>query len=142
MIFGENIIFAENIIFVDTNYFLRFLLEDNVSQHKEAKQLFLDAADGKGKIFTSAIVVFEVYWVLRSFYQRDRENIIRALERILGLEFIGLEERVLFTRALDLFHSGTVDFVDAFHLVYAKKKGATSFATFDAKLKKLYPHFE
>ena len=42
-------------IFVDTNYFLRFLLKDNKLQHRKAKQLMLDSAQGKLKLFTSII---------------------------------------------------------------------------------------
>ena len=51
-------------IFIDTNYFLRFLLADISSQHNQAKTIFKQAASGKISLFTSAVVIFEIYWVL------------------------------------------------------------------------------
>ena len=54
-------------MFIDTNYFLRFLLNDVEHQHTEVKNLFLDASEGKADLITSTIVFFEVYWVLFAF---------------------------------------------------------------------------
>ena len=34
-------------IFVDTNYFLAWLLEERDQQHRQAKELFQEAAAGK-----------------------------------------------------------------------------------------------
>lgn len=55
-------------MFVDTNYFLRFLLEDNKAQAQKVKQLFETASRGEGEELTTSLVVFfEIYWVLTSF---------------------------------------------------------------------------
>ena len=54
-------------VFVDTNYFLRFLLNDVSDQHASARQLFEDGARGVRQLCTSLVVMFEVYWVLSSF---------------------------------------------------------------------------
>ena len=50
-------------IFVDTNYFVRFLLRDVELQFGKARKLFEDAADGRKVLFTSTIVIFEIYWL-------------------------------------------------------------------------------
>ena len=67
-------------IFVDTNYFLRFLLKDNKPQHLEAKQLMLGGATGKLKLFTSTIVFFEIYWVLTSYYGKNKTELVDTLK--------------------------------------------------------------
>jgi predicted nucleic-acid-binding protein len=122
--------------FIDTNYFLRLLLADNDTHHKTARVLFHDAATGKIRIFTSVLVFFEISWVLSSFYQKKRTELISLLEDILNLEFIAIEERPILEEALRIFRTRTIELEDAYNLVYARAHGAKHFATFDKKLAK------
>ena len=122
--------------FVDTNYFLRFLLADVDEQHQKAKKLFEDAASGKVKLFTSTIVFFEIYWVLASFYEKDKKQLTKILSDLLLMSFVKLIERDLLKQALEVFTKSNLDLEDSFNLVYAKKKKARIFKTFDKKLGK------
>ena len=122
--------------FVDTNYFLRFLLADVSEQHRKAKGLFEDAALGKIKLFTSTIVFFEIYWVLASFYEKDKKQLTKILSDLLLMSFVKLIERDLLKQALEVFTKSNLDLEDSFNLVYAKKKKARIFKTFDKKLRK------
>ena len=124
--------------FVDTNYFLRLFLADNAHQYQTAKELINNAAVGKVKIFTSTIVVFEIYWVLRSYYQRDKEQIVKTLEDFLNLEFSQLEERERLRDSLKLFRDSRISLVDCYNLIFAKGSGAKDFRTFDKKLAKFF----
>lgn len=123
-------------VFVDTNYFLRFLLADINSQHRQAKQLFKQGAEGKIKLFTSLVVFFEIYWVLESFYQKQRDELVEVLGKILALDFIELKERRVLLVALRVFGNSNFDLEDAFNLAYAKSAEAADFKTFDTKLYK------
>ena len=60
-------------VFVDTNVFLRFLLEDVVSQQTIVDKIFEDSASGKIVLNSSIIVFFEKYWVLK------KERLLRKL---------------------------------------------------------------
>lgn len=122
-------------IFVDTNYFLRLLLKDISEQHKQAKSFFLQAAEGKVKIFTSLIVLFEIYWVLSSFYGKKKEELVGVLDKVLGMEFVKVEERDFFKQALVVYKNTALDLEDSYNLVFAKSRKATAFKTFDARLK-------
>ncbi len=124
--------------FVDTNYFLRFLLADVESQHQTAKKLFQNAAIGKVKLCTSIIVLFELYWVLSSFYKKNKKELVGLLEKVLRMKFIELEGRDLFQEALETFAKTNFDLEDSFNLVYAKDLGTTDFKTFDKKLAKRF----
>lgn len=73
--------------FIDTNYFLRLLLKDDEKQFKEAYLIFQQAVNQEIKIFTSTIVFFEIYWVLSSFYKKDKLKIIKYLKKILKIDF-------------------------------------------------------
>lgn len=124
--------------FVDTNYLLRFLLEDTRQQHKIAKKLFLDAASGTVKVFTSAVVIFEIYWVLTSFYEKNRREIAHLLKQIFSLGFLEIENKDFIVKAINLYEATSFDLEDAFNLIFAKSKKAENFATFDEKLAKKF----
>lgn len=123
-------------IFVDTNYFLRFLLNDINKQHLQAKQLLLEASEGKVKLFSSTIVFFEIYWVLSSYYQKNKEEIVDELQKILDLKFILLKERQVLLNCLTSFKKTHFDLEDCYNVAYAKSKAALGFKTFDVKLEK------
>lgn len=125
-------------IFVDTNYFLRFLLKDIDTQHKKARQLFEEGANGKVNLSTSLIVFFELYWVLSSFYEKQKEELVGILNKILEMEFIKFAERKLLQEALKIFAKYNFDFEDAFNLAYAQNLGVKRFETFDKKLAKIF----
>lgn len=122
--------------FIDTNYFLRFLLKDVNNQYLEAKELFLRASEDKVELFTSTIVLFEINWVLSSFYKKNREEISQILQKILGLKFIGVEERQILFNSLTRFKKTGFDLEDCYNLAYAKARVAKEFKTFDVKLAK------
>ncbi|OGD92607.1 hypothetical protein A2697_00400 [Candidatus Curtissbacteria bacterium RIFCSPHIGHO2_01_FULL_41_44] len=125
-------------IFVDTNFFLRFLLEDIDDQYLEAKQLFLEGAQAKATLVTSTIVFFEIYWVLHSFYGRKKKELIAILVKILSMTFIILEERTVLTESLNLFQKTNFSLEDCYNLSYAKDKSAKDFKSFDVKLAKFF----
>lgn len=120
--------------FVDTNYFLRFLLSDTEAQYQKATDLFLEGADGKVNLITSTIVFFEIYWVLSSFYEKQKTELIEMLEKILNLNFIILRERQILFASLSLFKRITLNLEDCYNLNYAKSESVKNFMTFDQKL--------
>ncbi|MBM3209476.1 type II toxin-antitoxin system VapC family toxin [Candidatus Shapirobacteria bacterium] len=125
-------------IFVDTNYFLRFLLKDNQAQHRVAKELFLAGSSGKTQLFTSLIVIFEIYWVLSSFYQTKKERIILILEKILNLEFVGIENKEIIKEALEMYKKTSLELEDCYNLVLARALGIKEIKSFDKKLLRLF----
>lgn len=125
-------------IFVDTNYFLRFLLDDNSEQSKIVRTLFIDAAEDKVKVITSAIVLFELYWVLSSYYNKDRKSVGDILQKVLDLDFIEFDQQKIFTPALKLYGKTNLSLEDCYNFYFARSQSAQNFATFDVKLKKLW----
>lgn len=125
-------------IFVDTNYFLRFLLKDKENQYQEARKLFEKGAVGEIKLFTSLIVFFEIYWVLSSFYGKQKSDLIRILEDILSLSFIRFENGEILAKAVRFYGKNKLDLEDSYNLIYAQEQGATLFKTFDQRLKPIF----
>jgi predicted nucleic-acid-binding protein len=125
-------------IFVDTNYFLRFLLNDVNQQHRKAKELFTQAALGKVKLFTSMVVFFEIYWVLSSFYGKKKREIVKILKDVLKMEFINWENIGFLKKAIIIFSRQNVELEDAYNVVYAKKNGAKKVKSFDKKFQRVF----
>ena len=125
-------------IFVDTNYFLRLLLKDIDFQYKAAKRLFERAVGGKITLFTSLIVMFEVYWVLASFYKKDKKQAVRIMEDMFSLNCFELRESDLLRKSMELCIKTSLGLEDSYNLVYAINKKAEDFKTFDKKLEKAF----
>lgn len=123
-------------VFIDTNYFLRFILNHNSDQHKISKSLFMAGAEGKKYLFTSLVVIFEVYWVLSSFYGFSKEKVVETLKKILAMSFLNIAEKEILKKGLEIYAKSNLDFEDSYNLIYAKTYRAKTFATFDKKLQK------
>lgn len=121
-------------IFVDTNYFARFLLKDVTSQYIEAEKLFKSGAQGKVKLVTSLVVLFEIYWLFKSFYGKTKPEIIEILQNVLSMNFIQFERSQEFKRALELFARTSLKLEDCYNIAFAKSEGINELKTFDKKL--------
>lgn len=124
--------------FVDTNYFLRFLLRDQPLQRQLVRKLFDAAKHHKLQLATSTLVLVEIYWVLSSFYGKNKIEIAEYINKILKLNFINIPERGILQGALSLYLQENIDLEDAYNLVYAKNHRSDKFATFDKKAAKLF----
>lgn len=125
-------------IFVDTNYFLRFLLADINPQHHQAKDLFKQAAKNKVSLFTSAVVIFEIYWVLLSAYAKNKEQIASILNSLLDMNFIDFEHYTLLKQSISIYKDSSLGLIDAFNILYSRSRKAKDFKTFDTKLFKKF----
>ncbi|MBF8249850.1 MAG: PilT protein [Candidatus Levybacteria bacterium] len=125
-------------MFIDTNYFFRFLFKDIRDQYAEVESLFLSSSEGKASLITSTVVFFEFYWVLKSYYEKNKPEIVRVLSEVLNFNFIVLEERKILSDALSLFRQNNLDLEDCYNLFYAKFRKVKSgeFKTFDKKLER------
>lgn len=113
-------------IAVDTNVLVRCLTLDDPGQVPAAKAL-LAHSDG---VFVAKTVLLELEWVLRAAYKLPRPTIQSALEKLLGLPNLSVENPGQIGQALDGYSRG-LDFADAMHLVASPAD--EGFFTFDAQ---------
>ena len=125
-------------IFVDTNYFLRFLRDDVREQNEIVRELFDNASRGDAQLCTSTIVFFEIFWVLTSFYQTHKREVVKVLRGILAMSFIVIRERDILTEAVGIFAATNIGLEDAYNLAYAQAHQLREFRTFDKKLAKMF----
>ncbi|OGK19555.1 hypothetical protein A3D80_04175 [Candidatus Roizmanbacteria bacterium RIFCSPHIGHO2_02_FULL_40_13b] len=123
--------------FIDTNYFLRLLLKDNEAQFQKVYTLFEQAINEQVKIYTSVIVFFEIYWVLSSFYKRNKSSCVHHLQNILKMNFLDVENREILQEACTIFGKSSLDLEDSYNIAFFNQYKLNYFATFDKNVLKL-----
>lgn len=123
-------------IIVDTNAFLRFLLNDIPAQKITVEKLFIQAKEKNLKIIVPQIVLFEIEFVCRKYYNFSKEEIVDKLKSLVSVSYFKIQNKEIFKRAIQLFNTENLSLVDCFLLSYAKQKEAEIF-TFDKTLKTL-----
>lgn len=122
--------------FIDTNYFLRLLLKDNLNQFKLVKNFFRNAVIEEMDLYTSAVVIFEIAWVLSSFYKKKKSMVIEFLNKILTIEFVHIENREIIINSVSLYGLSNLELEDCYNVSFYKEKSLQEFATFDKKILK------
>lgn len=123
-------------VVVDTNVFLRLLLNDVPQQANQVKYIIRQAKKEEIKIIVPQIVIFEIDFVLRGYYNFEKQEIIERLKALLSASYFVIESVNIFQNALTLYKENSVSFTDCFLVAKAEAEEADLF-TFDQKLKKL-----
>jgi predicted nucleic-acid-binding protein len=118
---------------LDTNVLLRYLLRDEPAQAARAER----ELERDDRFIVDGIVLCEIVWVLDSGYGLSREEIIRALERILATAQFEIADKDLALAALDDFRRSTADFSDCLIGRRNRAAGARETVTFDRSLRHL-----
>ncbi|MFM7452354.1 MAG: type II toxin-antitoxin system VapC family toxin [Cyanobium sp.] len=112
---------------LDTNLLVRLLTGDDPEQARRVAELI----DASPACFVPITVVLELEWVLRGAYRLERGAVIAALEGLMAIRQVHLEQEDLVRQAL-AWHQQGLDFADALHLL--RSEGCASFATLDRAL--------
>ena len=119
--------------FLDTNVILRFVTQDAPEQAERAYRLFQQLASGAMKVTTSEAVIVEAVQVLSSkvLYNLPRQEIRTHLSSILGLRGLTMLHKRTYLRALDLYATTNVDFVDGLNVAHMERAKITNIVSFD-----------
>lgn len=113
-------------IALDTNVLVRLITRDDPAEAEAAAEVMRS-----GTLWLPKTVVLELTWVLGYTYELDRQSIAFALERLMGLAHLRVEDGTAVALAVRCFGQG-MDFADALHL--ASSEEAVELVTFDRKL--------
>lgn len=120
-------------IAVDTNVLVRLVVDEDQDQTARARNLLL-AVESKGEqVLVLVGVVLETFWVMRSIYGYEREDVGDVLASLLALSAVQFEHADAVARAVNRYRTAG-DFPDLLFVELARDLGADAFATFDKKL--------
>ena len=113
---------------IDTNYIIRYLVNDNIEMADIAEEILTTQ-----NVFISNEILAEVVYVLFGVYEISREDIASQLLELIGFETISTSNYTVVKKALELFGSANLDFVDCLLCSYSE---FDEIITFDKKLNK------
>lgn len=126
---------------LDTNILVRYLTQDDPVQSAKAAEILERRLTEKNPGFVSVIVMVETVWVLDRAYFLTAQEIATAIERLLQVEVLTIEnEQEVFT-AMVALKQGRGSFSDALIAELGARVGCTRTLTFDRKATRL-PGFE
>lgn len=120
-------------IFFDTNFLLRYYLDDIPTQAKKAKTLVEAAVNGDLELTTDLVVICEMVWVMDSFYELDRKSIVEKISNLYRTPGITVINGDILPDALISYLDKNVDFTDAVMGTSAIKHNIKYIASFDKK---------
>ena len=122
---------------VDTNVWIRYIVEDDPEQTREAERL-LREAEPEG-VYVSHLVLAEMEWVLSAGYRFKRADIHATIYDLLKTRHVLVQKRDEVERALEAYRTGKADLSDYLLVEGAWAAGCTRFVTFDKALKASLP---
>lgn len=99
---------------LDTNVLIRFLTSDKTKKFKGVYRLFESLEQGDCRVELKLIVLFQVIFVLTSYYAVPRGDAARGILGILQYKGIVIKEKRIVRRMIELWHDSRLDIVDCY----------------------------
>ena len=126
---------------LDTNILIRYLTQDHPAQSAKATEILERRLTQNNPGFVSIVAMVETVWVLDRAYGLTTQEIATAVERLLQVKVLAIEnEQEVFT-AMVALKQGRGSFADALIAELGARVGCTRTLTFDQKAVRL-PGFE
>lgn len=121
---------------IDSNYLLRYLLNDIPSQADTVERYFRQAKSGSIVVSVSILAFVECAYILLNLYKLSKLEVVEMLMKFVNIPYLEIEQRNLIMKAFLLYKDISVSFVDALFFIEAHESGR-ELLTFDKKLKNL-----
>lgn len=118
-------------IFLDANIIVRFLAMDDAGKAARCEHLFNRVAHHHERLATNVLVVAEVVWVLTGEYGLAKERVVDALERLLSLDALVIEDKEDLLSALALYRTKPIDFIDAYNVLWMQTRRFRQLYSYD-----------
>ncbi len=113
-----------NVYFADTNFYLRFLLRDNLKQVEKTKEYLKRAKKGELRITFISEAILEMNFVLKSVFSIDRIEIADQLLNLVKTSYVDIEDRDIWSLVLSNYKSQNIDLLDIYLFFRAKRDRA------------------
>lgn len=125
--------------FLDTNVIIRYLTGDEPEMSRRALAFLQQVEKGTTTVTTCEGVLVEAVQVLSSkrLYNVPRERVAAALADVLALRGLRMPGKSVYLRALEIYGSSNVDFVDALCVAQMESQKIESIVTFDPDVRRV-----
>jgi predicted nucleic-acid-binding protein len=126
---------------LDTNVLVRYLAQDDPVQSRRATEIIEGRLTDRNPGFVSVVAMAETVWVLDRAYGLSDEEIVAAIERMLQVDVLVVENEQEVFAATTALEEGLGSFADALIGALGAKAGCSATLTFDRRALRL-PDFE
>jgi predicted nucleic-acid-binding protein len=120
---------------LDTNVLVRYIMQDEPKQAAKTSKL-IEGLSTQKPGFIALVSVVELVWVLSSFFELNKAQIVQALEVILRSKQLVVDQAEHVARAVRAYGTGNADFADCLIERTAAAAGCTQTMTFDVSATK------
>lgn len=121
-------------IFLDSNIWLRFFAHDN-TQFDSVQKLITAIENGQHLPYTSAIVLLEVAYVLKTAYKQPKGKVDEYLKAILLIRNMTVIDKTNTKKALEILEKTGIKFSDC--LIASQIPNGAVLVTFDREFSKI-----
>ena len=122
---------------LDTNVIVRYLTQDDSVQSLKATEIIERRLTPANPGFLSVVTMAETFWVLERAYGLTAQEIAAAIERILQVEVLVVENEQQVFAAMVALKQGRGAFADALIVELGARAGCIHTLTFDKKALRL-----
>lgn len=122
--------------FVDTNIFIYSIFpETGEKSHSRCKALFEEAQKGTLELWTTDLVIFEIFWFLDKM-KLSWDEIRESLQKIFSTKNLEVRGKALLEYALSICDKNR-DFYDVVNIALARSEGIKKGYSYDKGLDKI-----
>ena len=99
---------------LDTHVIIRFLISDKSIKYKKLYRFFESLEQGEIQVELKLIVLFQVIFVLKSFYNVPKIDIAEGMLDLLEYKGISIKEKKTVRRTLELWRDKNLEIVDCY----------------------------
>jgi predicted nucleic-acid-binding protein len=122
---------------LDTNILIRYLTQDHAIQAAKATEILERRLTARDPGFVSVVAMVEIVWVLDRAYGLTAKEIATAVERLLQVEVLAIENEQEVLTAMIALKQGRGSFADALIAELGTRARCTRTLTFDQKAVRL-----
>lgn len=116
-------------VILDTNIFIRYFAKDIRSQYEQAKKIFQDIEKENINARVSILVINEIVWIMKKYYEIDPKIYIPKLVQVVllnNIEIIEADKKTLLLILQSILKTN-LDFTDLYLYFIAGKNNVISF---------------
>jgi len=102
------------IALLDTNVIVRFLVSDKSPKYQNLYLFFEALENGAMMVELKLIVLFQLIFVLKSFYKVPKEQIANGVTDLLKYKGISVKNKSVVRRMLEIWRNNNLDIVDCY----------------------------
>ena len=102
------------IALLDTNVIVRFLVSDKSPKYQNLYSFFEALENGSMMVELKLIVLFQLIFVLKSFYKVPKEQIANGVTDLLKYKGISVKNKSMVRRMLEIWRNNNLDIVDCY----------------------------